>query len=84
VIVNDRGELVQKSDPVYLEPQRSGLFAAHFYAPAKRLAGGRLPTLWANILVIWAMSVLFMASLYTEAFPRLGRRLAVLLARQAA
>jgi hypothetical protein len=48
------------------------------------LAGGRLPTLWANILVIWAMSVLFMASLYTEAFPRLGRRLAVLLARQAA
>ena len=71
VIVADRGELVQKSDPIYLEPVRNGFFGAHFYAPSKWLSGLRFPTLWANALVLWAMSLALGLTLYFEFFPRL-------------
>ncbi|HNR56731.1 MAG TPA: ABC transporter permease, partial [Flavobacteriales bacterium] len=73
VIVADQGELVQKSDPIYLEPMRSGFFGAHFYAPAKWFAGMRIPTLWANALVLWAMALALALTLYFELFPRLLR-----------
>lgn len=73
VIVADQGELVQKSDPIYLEPMRSGFFGAHFYAPAKWVSGMRIPTLWANALVLWAMALTLALTLYFELFPRLLR-----------
>ena len=71
VIVADHGELVQKSDPIYLEPMRNGFFGAHFYAPAKWFSGARIPTLWANALVLWLMSMFLAVALYLELFPRL-------------
>jgi len=71
VIVADEGELIQKNDPIYLEPARSGFFGAHFYAPAKWIGGLRIPTLWANVLVLWGMCLLLAAALYAEVFPRL-------------
>ncbi len=75
VIVEEDGELVQKSDPVYLEPVRSGFFGAQFYAPAKYIFGQRAPTLWANTAVLWAMSLLLGLALYLELFPWLVARL---------
>jgi ABC-type multidrug transport system ATPase subunit len=71
VIVADRGELIQKSDPIYLEPVHSGFFGAQFYAPTKWIAGLRVPTLFANVLVLWGMALLLVATLYGELFPRL-------------
>jgi ABC transport system ATP-binding/permease protein len=73
VIVNSEGELVQKSDPIYLEPLRSGFFGAHFYAPRNGSGDLRLPTLWANILVLWGMSLLLMLALKQETFPKVLR-----------
>jgi len=75
VIVEEDGELVQKSDPVYLEPVRSGFFGAQFYAPAKYFLGQRASTLWANTAVLWAMSLLLGLALYFELFPWLVARL---------
>lgn len=78
VIVEADGELVQKSDPVYLEPIGDGFFQAHFYAPVKKVFGLRVPTAWANMMVLWGMSLLFAAALYANLFPRamerIGRR----------
>lgn len=74
VIVADRGELVQKSDPIYLEPVHKGFFGAHFYAPSKWLAGLRIPTLQANTMVLWGMTLLLALTLYLELFPRLIAR----------
>ena len=71
VIVADHGELVQKNDPIYLEPIRNGFFGAQFYAPAKWLFGLRFPTLWANTLVLWGMALILALALYAEVFPRL-------------
>ena len=75
VIVESSGELVQKSDPIYLEPVAHGFFQAHFYAPVKWVLGQRLPTAWANMLMLWTMSLLMMAALYVNLFPRLMERL---------
>ncbi|MEO8591453.1 MAG: ATP-binding cassette domain-containing protein [Flavobacteriales bacterium] len=71
VIVAQEDELVQKNDPVYIDPVYSGFLGAQFYAPSKWLFGMRLPTLWANALVLWGMSVLLGLALYAEMFPRL-------------
>lgn len=74
VIVESGAELVQKSDPIYVEP-RDGFFAAHFYAPVKRVFGARIHTLWANIGFIWVMTMLLALALKFNAFPKLMERL---------
>lgn len=75
VIVEADGELVQKSDPIYLEPRDGGFFAAHFYAPVKNVLGARMHTLWANILLLWAMTALLAFTLKYNVFPKLMERL---------
>ena len=75
VIVEADGELVQKSDPVYVEPREGGFFSAHFYAPAKRILSMRIPTLWANIAFIWAMTACLALALKLNLFPTLVERL---------
>jgi len=75
VIAVDRGALVRKSDPIYLEAQGKGFFGAHFYAPAKWLGSLRIPTFWANMAVLWLMSLAFAIALRTEVFPWLVQRL---------
>ncbi|MCB0794401.1 MAG: ATP-binding cassette domain-containing protein [Flavobacteriales bacterium] len=74
VIVEYEGQLVQKSDPVYLERPDRPFLGAHFYAPSKFLFGLRIPTFWANILVLWSMSFLFALALRHEFFPNLMAR----------
>ena len=71
VIVPYKGELVQKNDPIYLEPVKAGLFGAQFYAPSKWIFGMRVPTLWANTLALWLMSLLLAIALKFELFPKL-------------
>ncbi|MBV6645411.1 MAG: ATP-binding cassette domain-containing protein [Cyclobacteriaceae bacterium] len=44
--------LVQKKDPIYMEPY-SDYGRAHFYSPIKRIADWRIDTVWFNVLVIW-------------------------------
>jgi ABC transport system ATP-binding/permease protein len=70
IITEEDGELVQKSDPIYLEPREGGFFAAHFYAPVKNLFGQRLSTLWANTIFLWVMTVLLAIALKYELFPK--------------
>ncbi|MGM0497576.1 MAG: ATP-binding cassette domain-containing protein [Bacteroidota bacterium] len=45
-------ELIQKEDPVYMEPL-SDWGRAHFYAPAKIVKGFKIDTLWFNLIMIW-------------------------------
>jgi len=73
VIVASEGRLVQKIDPIYRTPEKGGLLDAHFYAPGKWFMGALIPTIWANMLVLWAMSTLLALALYGDLFPRLMR-----------
>ncbi|MCK4465964.1 MAG: ABC transporter permease, partial [Bacteroidales bacterium] len=56
-IMEYKGELVRKFDPIFLDPQ-SKFIKAHFYAPKKQLFGKYYNTLWVNILAIWLMTIL--------------------------
>ncbi len=57
------GELIQRADPIYLDPDG---FRAHFYAPRKKFMGLYYDTYWVNFLVVWSISVLLMVTLYFE------------------
>lgn len=69
LITESRGELVRKSDPIYLWPKEANIWTAHFYAPVKRIFGRDVPTLWANVAFLWGMSLLFGAALRYGLFP---------------
>jgi ABC-type multidrug transport system ATPase subunit len=62
-IVEYKGELSQKLDPIYLDPT-SPMIKAHFYAPRKMVFGVYFPTFWINIFVIWFMTILLYFVLY--------------------
>lgn len=57
-------ELVQKADPIYLDAETP---RAHFYAPRKKIFGTYVTTFTFNILVIWAMTLALMVTLYMNA-----------------
>jgi ABC transport system ATP-binding/permease protein len=59
-----KGSLIQKKDPIYLEPYFASFFDAHFYAPSKKLFGNFIDTYFANLMVIWGMSLLLFFTLY--------------------
>jgi len=56
-ILEGKGKLIRKKDPVFMEPL-SHTGNAHFYAPEKNLFGWKVDTLWFNFAVIWLMSLL--------------------------
>ncbi len=58
------GALIQRADPVFHIPD--GL-RAHFYAPKKMIFGKYYPTMQVNVLILWAMSILLMVTLYFDA-----------------
>jgi hypothetical protein len=62
-IVEYKGKLIQKIDPIYLDPEHN-LVKAHFYAPQKKIFGVYYSTFWVNTMVIWFMSLLFYLVLY--------------------
>ncbi len=62
-IVEYKGKLIQKIDPIYLDPE-SKFIKAHFYSPRKMIFGQYYSTFWVNTIVIWFMSFLFFILLY--------------------
>ncbi len=69
-IIEYKGELIQKIDPIYLDPE-SYMIKAHFYAPQKKLFGVYYSTFWVNTLVIWLYSLIFYLMLYFRIVKRL-------------
>ncbi|MCH2214079.1 MAG: ATP-binding cassette domain-containing protein [Flavobacteriales bacterium] len=69
-IAEYQGQLIQKKDLVYLLPYNTGFFGAHFYAPAKKLFGSFVDTFIANLLVIWGMTIILIACLFLDVFPK--------------
>ena len=61
-IVESEQHLVQKQNPIFLDPE-GGFFDAHYYAPSKQFFGHRISTLSGNIMIIWLMSVLLVVVL---------------------
>jgi len=62
-IIEYDGELIQKIDPVFMDPDNK-FVKAHFYAPRKQVFGNYYDTFWVNFVIIWAMSILLYIMLY--------------------
>ncbi len=69
-IVEYKGHIYQKIDPIYLDPEEKFL-KAHFYAPRKLLGNKFYDTFWVNTLVIWVMSLILYIILYFRLLKRL-------------
>ena len=68
----DNGDnLIQRADPIFLDPTESNLGSAHFYAPNKLFLGKLIPTYWFNMGVIWLMSLTLMILLYFDVFKKI-------------
>lgn len=69
-IIEYRGRLFQKIDPIYLDPVHPFL-KAHFYAPRKMFMGNYFSTYWVNIVVIWTFSLTLYVLLYFRLLKRI-------------
>lgn len=58
-----KDELIQKFDPIYMDP-RHKFIKAHFYSPTKQLFGSYVDTYIINVAVIWIMTILLYLILY--------------------
>jgi hypothetical protein len=65
-IVEVDGKLIQRYDPVFLDPSKSSFISAHFFAPRKRMFGQYMDTFWVNMIVIWTMSLALAITLYFD------------------
>src|ERR1035437_5020 len=65
------GELIQRSDPIYLDPPAGKFLRAHFYAPRKAIFGRYFDTYWVNMTVVWLMTILLIVTLYFDALKKL-------------
>ncbi len=62
-VIEFRDEIVQKLDPVYMDPEHK-LIKAHFYSPVKRIFGQEMDTYWVNVIVLWFITVVIYFILY--------------------
>lgn len=69
MIVEYNGKLIQKSDPIFLDPT-SKFIKAHFYAPRKMIFGKFMTTIWVNVIVIWVMTIGLYILLYYRVLKR--------------
>ena len=65
------GELIQRMDPIYLEPSSDSFLRAHFYAPKKSIFGQYFDTYWVNMSVIWFMTITLIIALYFDLLKKL-------------
>ncbi|MFW5819656.1 MAG: ATP-binding cassette domain-containing protein [Bacteroidota bacterium] len=68
-IVEYKGELIQKKDPIYLDPVNQ-LIKAHFYAPRKLVFGNYISTIWVNVSILWLFTITLFIALYYRVLKR--------------
>lgn len=65
-MIEKNNAFIQKKELIYKDPDNKSFFDAHFYAPTKNLFGSLIDTFWANVMVIWGMTLLFIITLYFD------------------
>lgn len=70
-IIERDNKLIQRLHPIYQDPVGSNMLRSHFFAPRKMIFGQPIDTFWANLIVIWSMSIFLMLTLYFDALSRL-------------
>jgi ABC transport system ATP-binding/permease protein len=68
-IIEYKGRLYQKMDPIYLDPE-PGFIKAHFYAPRKMVFGNYYSTFAVNAIIIWCFTLMLYLILYFRLLKR--------------
>ncbi len=61
--IDYKGEIIQKLEPIYMDPQFS-FIRAQFYSPTKKIFGNYIDTYVINVTVIWFMTLVLYFILY--------------------
>ncbi|HBS87700.1 MAG: hypothetical protein A2W91_15665 [Bacteroidetes bacterium GWF2_38_335] len=69
-ILETEDRLIQRSDPIYRDPE-SSIGRAHFYAPYKKIFGISIDTFWFNIFFIWLTSLVIYLTLWHDSIRKL-------------
>ncbi len=69
-IIEYDGQLWQKTDPIFQDPEHS-FITAHFFSPVKNVFSRPVSTYWVNTFVIWMMNIVLFISLQYRLLPRL-------------
>ena len=70
-VVEENGELIATTDPIFRDGSNHHFVRSHFFAPQKNVFGNLYDTYWVNILVIWGMSLLLWITLYFDTLKKL-------------
>lgn len=62
-IIDYKGEIIQKLDPIYMDPKYN-FIKAHFYSPTKPVFGYYVDTYLVNVVGIWTMTFALYLLLY--------------------
>jgi len=68
-IIEYKGELIQKMDPIFKDPDHP-FIKAHFYAPRKQVFGNFVDTYWVNVIFIWIWTIITYFALYLRLLKR--------------
>lgn len=68
-IIERDGKLMQRFNPVYQDPS-SRILRSHFFASRKQFFGFYVDTYWANIMVIWLMTLMLGITLHFDVLRR--------------
>lgn len=68
VLVQDGNSIVQRFQPVYMQPNPTAIFRAPLYVYEKNFFGMKTQTWYVNLFVIWLMSFMLMVALYYDIF----------------
>ncbi len=82
-IIEYKGELWQKTDPIFQDPENK-FIKAHFLSPTKRIGDYSISTFRANLFIIWLINIFLFLSLYWKGLTKLfsiGTRIQVLYKR---
>lgn len=77
-IIEFKGEIYQKSNPIYMEPKG---FRTHFLSSSKIIFGSKVTTFSVNVMVLWGFTLFFIITLYMDVFSYFMRFFSLIIAK---
>jgi len=71
ILDSDDKQYVRNFEPIYQLPYKGNFVSGHFYAPYKNIIKTKIPTFWANLIVIWLMTFILYITLKSETLKRI-------------
>ena len=70
-VIVANSEIFQNDTPIYNDPKGVSFFDTHYYAPYKYIFGFKFKTFYANLILLWAISIITYITLYFDLLKKL-------------